>query len=108
MRYLILFSLMFGFGSQGYSDVSESQLSIQSKLEQLVELDNQIEALQKQKAQLKEEAEAHLERGGTALLPGAARRNDREGAEDLKEIQALNEQIEMLETQRRELQLELK
>ena len=62
---------------------------------------------QKQKAQLKGEAAAHLERGGTALLPGAARRNDREGSEDLKQMQALSEQIEQLETQRQQLHIRI-
>ena len=108
MRNVILFSVLVGLGQLGYSDLSQAQMQVQSKLERLVEVDKQIEALEKQKAQLKGEAAEHLERGGTALLPGASRRNDRAGEEAMQQVQSLNDQIEQLEGQRQQIILELK
>ena len=108
MRYIVLFSFLFGFGQLGYSDLSQSQSAVQYKQQRLVQLDKQIESLQQQKAQLEAEAAAHLERGGEALLPGASRRNDRAGEEALKEAQALNQQIQQLEAERNQVLLEMK
>ena len=95
--------------SVGYADDGSDQVdALKAQLEKLVQLDEKIENLEKQKLQEKAEIAKHLERGSTGILPGVGRRQSREDEEGMKKVKDLNEQIEKLNQERQEVIMALK
>ena len=86
----------------------QNQQVMKEQFEKLVQLDQQIESLTKQKLEYKAEIARHLERGSTGLLPGVGRRQSREVEELMQKIQNTNQQIVQLEQQRQSVMMALK
>lgn len=110
--YIWIYSLCFCLGSltlqaDDNSSSSNQQQQAQAAIQQLIQVDEQIENLIKQKVQLKEEIAAHTERGSTGILPGVGRRQSREIGELMQEMQGLNQQIMSLEEKRSQILLAL-
>jgi predicted nucleic acid-binding Zn-ribbon protein len=106
--WIYSFCFCFGFlALQADESSSNNAAAAQAAYQQLVSVDEQIENLVKQKLQLKEEIAAHTERGSTALLPGAGRRQDREIEELMQQMQTLNQQMMSLEEKRSQILLAL-
>lgn len=103
---LLLCSL---FAAIGYADDPPPQAqAMQQQLQKLVELDQQIQNLEKQKIKYKMEAAQDLERGSMGLLPGVGRRSSRRAEDAMQNVQQLNEQIQQLEMQRQNVLMALK
>lgn len=84
-----------------YADPSPDLLKQQ--LEQLVQVDRQIETLQKTKLEHKQEMAEDLQRGSVGILPRAGRRESREAASEMQSINQINQQLQELELQRQNL-----
>lgn len=109
--YMWICSLCFCFASfalhadDGSSSTKQQQA--QAAIQQLIQVDEQIENLIKQKVQLKEEIAAHSERAETGILPGVERRQRREIGDLMQEMQTINQQIMALEEKRSQILLAL-
>ncbi|MES2199786.1 MAG: hypothetical protein V4489_06425 [Chlamydiota bacterium] len=107
MKKILIAILLSGLGSSVYGDSSPTQEMIQTKLEQLTQVDEQIEKLVKQRVQLKAEAAKDVARGANSVLPRQARREDRSAEQVSEQVQALSQQIQQLEAQRQEILMAL-
>ena len=61
----------------------------------------------KEKLEQKADMAEALERGSLGILPRAGKRASREAGSDMKEIQAINEQLKQLEAKRQSILLSL-
>lgn len=109
MKIKILFLLfpIFCLTSIIYADNDQQQI-MKEQFQKLVEIDQKIEGLVKQKLQYKGEIAQHLERGSTGILPGVGRRQSREVESLMQNVQDTNQQIMQLEQERQALMLALK
>lgn len=80
---------------------------MQQKYQQLIEVDEQIENVVKERMQLQVEAAEHMERGDTAILPGVERRQSDAVSELAQQIQAYNQQLQALESKRSQILLSM-
>ena len=104
MKTFISISLLALFANIGYGDDSSSQQdAMKASFQKLIQLDEQIENLEKAKLQQKASMAEHLKRGSTGILPGVGRRQAREAEESLQNVNSLNEQIDKLNAQRQEV-----
>ncbi len=107
MKFFLLCFPIFCLTSVIYADQS-SQEAMKEQFQKLVEIDQKIEGLTKQKLEYKAEIAKHLERGSTGLLPGVGRRQSREVEGLMQDVQNTNQQILQLEQQRQSVMMALK
>ena len=107
-KYVPLFFISIFLSGAYADDASNQQLAMKAQFEQLIQLDEKIENLQKQKLQYKAEIAQHLERGSTGILPGVGRRQARAAEEVMQDVQNINQQIQQLEQQRQAVMMALK
>jgi len=103
-KHLLILSLIT---ATLHADDSAQGQALKGQLEQLVIIDRQIEELQKQKLEYKEEIARHLERGSVGILPGNGRRQARRTEDAMQDVQNLNSQIRQLEQQRQSVMMAL-
>ena len=109
MKVFISLFVLSLFANIGYGDDSSvQQEAMKASFQKLIQLDEQIENLEKEKLQEKAALAKHLERGSTGILPGVGRRQAREAEEGLQNIQKLNDQIDKLNQERQEVVTDLK
>ncbi|MBX9923067.1 MAG: hypothetical protein K2Y01_03055 [Rhabdochlamydiaceae bacterium] len=107
MKMFLLFIPLFCLTSVMHADQSSQEI-MKEQYQRLVQLDQQIENLTKQKLEYKAEIAKHLERGSTGILPGVGRRQSREVESLMQDVQNTNQQILQLEQQRQAVMLALK
>ena len=107
MKFFLLLATIFCSTSVIYGDGS-AQEAMKEQFQRLVELDQKIEHLTKQKLEYKAEIAQHLQRGSTGILPGVGRRQSREVEGLMQDVQNTNQQILQLEQQRQSVMMALK
>jgi hypothetical protein len=106
MRPFLFFLGIFSLMTCGYGDQSPQQ-AIQKSYEEFVQINAQIEALLKQKLQLKAELAQHRERENMSVRPRVDRRQNMQIEELSQQIQSLSQQISTLDAKRSSLLISL-
>lgn len=107
MKVLILLTSLCTGLNFAYTDQTNQKNAAQMQLQQLIEVDKQIENLEKQKLEAKADMAKDIEHGSLGLLPREGRRASRQAGKEMQEIQDLNQQLQQLEAKRQSILLSL-
>ncbi len=106
MRNIILALFLCLGTSAVYADNSKKQ-QVKELIQNLINVDEKIENLVKERAKLQGEAAAAMERGSDSILPRSGKRAEREIEGLQGQIQQMNQELQELESKREQILLGL-
>lgn len=104
MRMLMLCLFLCNFSQLSFSAEPRTTESREMLMQELASVNEQIEALQGQKAELEASMAQHIEREDTSILPREDRRQSRDVQDDATQLEIVNGQIQELETRRMQIE----